>query len=170
MTEQAKQAISVSKAPAMTPMTSEQFKAAIEELGLALSDAAILLGVHPRTTRRWANAEREIPPPVCNYLHYLMGAGVKPDNALRVAQKAAQGYRAKPRKRATAPTLNAVGKPYGENYDPNYRMRHRTRTVPRHQTNIGPGISPERWEVLCREARKEWDARHAAPPTDEAAS
>jgi hypothetical protein len=134
-------------------MTPEQFRRTIAVLGLTLSTAAALLGVHPRTTRRWANDERKIPPPVCNFLRFL------------VMQKAA-GYRvAKPRAKKTktngAPKLNAVGKPYGENYDPNYRVRYRTRKVPRHQTNIGPGISPKRWEIMCRQAQAAWDAKMA---------
>ena len=40
----------------------------------------------------------------------------------------AAGYRiTKPRKPTTARrTLNALGKPYGANFDPKYRMKHRT--------------------------------------------
>lgn len=44
---------------------------------------------------------------------------------------AAAGYRiSKPKARKAkveleAPALNAVGKPYGANFDPNYRMRHK---------------------------------------------
>jgi hypothetical protein len=29
----------------------------------------------------------------------------------------------------TRPTLNAIGKPYGANYNPNYKMRHRVSTA-----------------------------------------
>lgn len=53
-------------------MTPEAFKTAIEKLGLDLSAAAVLFGTHPRTTRRWANAERKVPPPVCNFLRHLL--------------------------------------------------------------------------------------------------
>jgi hypothetical protein len=39
----------------------------------------------------------------------------------------AAGYRVtKPKPKAPARTLNAIGKPYGANYDPNYRMKYRT--------------------------------------------
>jgi hypothetical protein len=40
----------------------------------------------------------------------------------------ANGYRvSRPRAQAPKPLgLNAIGKPYGANYDPNYRMRYRT--------------------------------------------
>jgi len=69
-------------------MTPEQFCEAIDALGLTQDTAATLLGVHPRTTRRWANAEREIPGPVDNFLRYLVGARMKAANAIRVAPKA----------------------------------------------------------------------------------
>jgi hypothetical protein len=52
-------------------MKAEQFCKAINYLGLSQVEAAILLGVHPRTTRRWANDEREIPGPVSSFLGYL---------------------------------------------------------------------------------------------------
>jgi hypothetical protein len=67
-------------------MTSEQFKKAIDNLGLTLSGAADLLGVHPRTTRRWANAERQIPGPVSNFLRHLMVAQTKATSTARVAR------------------------------------------------------------------------------------
>lgn len=39
----------------------------------------------------------------------------------------AAGYRAtKPKAKAERSKLNVIGKPYGANYDPNYRMRYRT--------------------------------------------
>jgi len=39
----------------------------------------------------------------------------------------AAGYRVtKPKAKAERPTLNAIGKPYSANYDPNYRMKYRT--------------------------------------------
>jgi len=39
----------------------------------------------------------------------------------------AAGYRVtKPKPKAERPKLNAIGKPFGANYDPNYRMRYRT--------------------------------------------
>ena len=45
--------------------------------------------------------------------------------ALEVVRLA--GYRvAKPRKpQQTAPALNAIGKPYGSNFDPNYKVKHK---------------------------------------------
>jgi hypothetical protein len=44
--------------------------------------------------------------------------------ALQIVKAA--GYRvSKRRQRPTAVGLNAIGKPYGDNYDPNYRMKYR---------------------------------------------
>src|SRR5262249_1094217 len=64
-------------------MTSEQFKAAIEKLGLTLEDAAGVLAVHPRTTRRWVNGERTGPGPVDAFLRHLMDARMKSTKATR---------------------------------------------------------------------------------------
>ena len=44
-------------------------------------------------------------------------------NATRVTQKRASRPRAK--KTDGAPKLNAVGKPYSPQYDPNYKLRHK---------------------------------------------
>ena len=50
-----------------------------------------------------------------------------------IALLEARGYRiTKPKPRAprcAVPVLNAVGKPYGANYDPKYRVKHRTTTA-----------------------------------------
>jgi DNA-binding transcriptional regulator YiaG len=72
-----------------TMMTPEQFKRALDELELTQPTAAALLGVHPRTTRRWANAEREIPMPVRNFLWYLIGKRADPNDAMRVVKRVA---------------------------------------------------------------------------------
>ena len=52
-------------------MSPEEFQKAINALGLDQPATAILLGVHPRTVRRWVNDEREVPPPVANFLRLL---------------------------------------------------------------------------------------------------
>jgi hypothetical protein len=44
----------------------------------------------------------------------------------------AAGYRvSKPRMKKTRSALNAVGKPYGANFDPNYRMKHKPASLTR---------------------------------------
>jgi len=60
-----------------------------------------------------------------------------------------------------APGLNAVGKPYGATFDPNYRMRYRT-PRPKQVFERVNGISPERWEQMCKEAAAAWK-KHKGP-------
>jgi hypothetical protein len=79
-------------------MTPEQFRKTIESLGLTQFTAAALLGVHPRTTSRWANDERGIPGPVCQFLRYLERTG---RNALRVLKAEARAARSLPRHSVT---------------------------------------------------------------------
>lgn len=45
-------------------MTPEQFREALDDLGMGTSAAAALCGVDTRTAQRWASGERDIPPPV----------------------------------------------------------------------------------------------------------
>jgi len=76
----------------------------------------------------------------------------------------AAGYRvSKPRAKKAKPLgLNAVGKPYGANYDPNYRMRYRTPPLKRAQNVSANCISPEQWTQMCKLAQAEWDKTHKA--------
>ena len=81
-----------------------------------------------------------------------------------VAALRKEGYRVtKPRLRVAAPLgLNAVGKPYGANFDPNYKMRYRTPPLKRAQ-NIGDNyIRPEHWARICQLAQAQWDQDHKA--------
>jgi len=63
-------------------MNADQFCKAINALHLTLPEAAVLLDVHPRTTRRWANREREVPGPVASFLSYLGRTRKKGRNAI----------------------------------------------------------------------------------------
>jgi len=77
----------------------------------------------------------------------------------------AAGYRvSKPRakKEAKPLGLNAVGKPYGANFDPNYRMKYRTPKLTNNHHSIGEGISPAKWAEMCKLAQAEWDKTHKA--------
>ena len=56
-------------------MTPDQYRAVLEALGLTQSGGARLLGVDERTSRRWANGERDIPPPAQRFLRYLIATG-----------------------------------------------------------------------------------------------
>lgn len=69
--------------------------------------------------------------------------------ALAVVQAA--GYRiTKPRApKATAPALNAVGKPFSPSYDPNYRVKHKTTTAHLFKP-YGTGIRLTPWTFTVR--------------------
>ena len=73
----------------------------------------------------------------------------------------AAGFRvSKPRekeKKLNPLKLNAVGKPYSPQYDPNYRMKYHPRKYAPSTPFCGPTISPERWVVMCAEANEAWD-------------
>jgi hypothetical protein len=55
-------------------MTANQFRATLDRLGLSQVGAARLFGADPRTARRWALGERDIPETVAVLLR-LMAAG-----------------------------------------------------------------------------------------------
>lgn len=87
------------------------------------------------------------------------------DAAMAILRDA--GYRvSKPQARTpkqTAPALNAVGKPYSPQFDPNYRMKYKPRRyacAAGESQNIGSGISPERWAEMCAEAAANWNMRN----------
>ena len=56
-------------------MTPDEYRAALEALGLTQGGGARLLGVDERTSRRWANGERDVPPPVQRFLRFLIAIG-----------------------------------------------------------------------------------------------
>ena len=64
-------------------MTADEYREAIEQLGLTQSAAARLLGVDDRTSRRWACGERDIPPPAERFLRYLIATGRTGEYAMR---------------------------------------------------------------------------------------
>lgn len=53
-------------------MTANQFRAAIDKLGLSQVGAARLVGADPRTGRRWALDERPVPDCVAILLRLLL--------------------------------------------------------------------------------------------------
>ena len=65
-------------------MNADQYRTAIEKLGLSQVAAAKLLGVDERTSRRWANAERDIPQPAARFLQYLIATNKTGTKALQV--------------------------------------------------------------------------------------
>lgn len=65
-------------------MTPDEYRAAIDKLGLSQVAAARLLGVDERTSRRWANGERDMPAPAVRFLRYLIAIGKTGEKAMRV--------------------------------------------------------------------------------------
>jgi DNA-binding transcriptional regulator YiaG len=65
-------------------MTPDQYRNAIETLGLSQIAAAKLLGVDARTSRRWACGERDVPAPAERFLRYLIATGKTGEKAMRV--------------------------------------------------------------------------------------
>ena len=57
-------------------MTANQFRTAIERLGLSQAKAAALVGADPRTGRRWALGERNVPECVAILLRLLIAGKV----------------------------------------------------------------------------------------------
>ena len=53
------------------PMTSLQFRNVIAKIGLSQVQAARVLGVTPRTVRRWALDEVKIPPTAAKLLRLM---------------------------------------------------------------------------------------------------
>jgi hypothetical protein len=77
-----------------------------------------------------------------------------------IALLRANGYRVSiPRKRDKKPNgLNAIGKPYGQGFDPKYRMRYRTPSLQtKRGGSIGSEISPEQWACMVKKAQEQWD-------------
>ncbi|MBZ9922164.1 hypothetical protein LB579_31255 [Mesorhizobium sp. BR1-1-7] len=58
-------------------MTPDEYRKALERLGLTQYQAAALFGVDGRTSQRWALGERAIPPPLARLLAYIEKYGVE---------------------------------------------------------------------------------------------
>lgn len=69
-------------------MSSEQYQQAIARLELSQLDAADLLGVDERTSRRWACNERDVPAPVARFLRYLLVTGKSGAYAIKKLERA----------------------------------------------------------------------------------
>ncbi|QUS39591.1 hypothetical protein RPMA_12645 [Tardiphaga alba] len=64
-------------------MTPDEYREAIEKLGLSQVAAGRLLGVDERTSRRWAIGERDVPPPAQRFLRYLIATGKTGEYAMK---------------------------------------------------------------------------------------
>lgn len=57
-------------------MTANQFRTALSRLGLSQAGAANLVGADPRTGRRWALGERQVPECVAILLRLLVAGKI----------------------------------------------------------------------------------------------
>lgn len=60
-------------------MTHEQYRIAIEKLGLSQVQAARFFGANERTSRRWAIGENDIPVPVEIVLRMMLRYRISPE-------------------------------------------------------------------------------------------
>ena len=65
-------------------MTPDEYRQAIERLGLSQVAAARLLGVDARTSRRSASGERDVSPPAVRFLRYLIATRKTGEQAMRM--------------------------------------------------------------------------------------
>jgi len=68
-------------------MTSSQFRAAIDRLGLSQTGTARLVGADGRTARRWALGERSVPEPVAIILRLMLAGKVTVDDVVQTNPK-----------------------------------------------------------------------------------
>lgn len=61
-------------------MTANQFRTALSRLGLSQAGAASLVGADPRTGRRWALGERQVPDCVAILLRLLVAGKITVDD------------------------------------------------------------------------------------------
>lgn len=60
-------------------MNNHEYKDALEALSLSPTEAASLIGVECRTSRRYASGERPIPEPAARFLNCLIAMGITPE-------------------------------------------------------------------------------------------
>lgn len=65
-------------------MSSQQYRDALEKLGLTQVGAGELLRVGPRTSRRWALDEARVPGPVAILLRLLLKKRIKLEDIEKV--------------------------------------------------------------------------------------
>lgn len=65
-------------------MTSSDYRAALDALGLNQSAAARLLGVNVSTSQRWIAGDRSVPEPAARFLRFLVAANISPERVHRL--------------------------------------------------------------------------------------
>lgn len=68
-------------------MTASDYREILARLELTQIQAARLLGVDERTSRRWAIGERAVPPPAARFLRYLLLTNRSAAQAVRLLER-----------------------------------------------------------------------------------
>ncbi len=68
-------------------MTRDQYRDALAQLGLAQEEVGRLLGSGPRTARRWASGEVEVPGPVEMHIRLWLARPETLDVVRRIADE-----------------------------------------------------------------------------------
>lgn len=63
-------------------MTKDEYRDAIARLGLSQVKAGVMLGVDPRTSRRWALGEDQVPRAVALLLRLMVRHKISPDEII----------------------------------------------------------------------------------------
>ena len=66
-------------------MTADEYRAALQALGLNVSTGADFLDIGVRTSRRYANGQQAVSRPIALLLRVLIAKKVSPATALRIA-------------------------------------------------------------------------------------
>lgn len=67
-------------------MTHEEFRAAIDKIGLSQVATARLFGAGDRTARRWASGENDVPLSVAIVLRLMLKHGITPEEIEKIAR------------------------------------------------------------------------------------
>jgi hypothetical protein len=65
-------------------MKPQEYEDALQKLGIDSHEAAALLDVDERTSRRWIAGERGVPGPTRQFLRYLLSTGKSGHKAMAV--------------------------------------------------------------------------------------
>jgi transcriptional regulator with XRE-family HTH domain len=67
-------------------MTPSQYREILHALDLTQADAAYLCGVDPRSSKRWACGDREVPGPAIQLLFLMLAIRITPGMAKRLVK------------------------------------------------------------------------------------
>lgn len=67
-------------------MTDEEFRDALEDLGMTQIDASRFLCIGERTSRRWASGEIEVPRSVELLLKLMLAYELSPDDVTEISE------------------------------------------------------------------------------------